>query len=162
MPEDGSSSSKLGSDLELDSVFVWLVSVSSSNLIDGPGLVSTIVAWMEEYPVIVSVSTGIDVKAVSGIVSDVSASAVVPSDLVVVSSLVWSHSHVVASSELRLNLVSESVVSSSPWSQGLSSGIEGPPLSSVTWVVVLDSDSVLVASTVLSPSGVEGWGSWKS
>jgi hypothetical protein len=83
VPEDGSVSSKFGSDLELDSVVEWLVSVSSSNLVDVPGLVLVVVAWVEKNEVVLFVPVTIDVETKFSIVADVFASSVVPSDLVV-------------------------------------------------------------------------------
>lgn len=52
------------------------------------------------------------------------------------------------------------VVSSGPWSDGLGSVIEGPPLLVVHWVVVLDSESVHVSTDVLVPE--EGSSAWHS
>lgn len=156
MIEDSSGASHFGSNLEFDLVGKWLVSISSSNLIDVPGLVLTVVAWVVDNPVVVGVSVTIDFKAEFGIVSNVLDSAVVPSDLVVVSSLVWSNSDVVVSSESSFDSVTKNMVSSLPGSQGLSSGIKGPPLGIITWVVVLNSYSELTSAHSLDPSCEEG------
>lgn len=47
--------------------------------------------------------------------------------------------------------VRESVVSSQCWSNGSSSSVEDPPLSLIPWLMVLDSNLVLMSSDVLMP-----------
>jgi len=49
------------------------------------------------------------------------------------------------------SLVSNSIVSSGPGSDSLSSPVEGPPLSVVQWIVSSDSKSELVSTNVLMP-----------
>jgi len=57
----------------------------------------------------------------------------------------------VSSPALSTDLGGDDLVSVSEGSNSLGSPVESPPLSVVTWVVVLDSQSVLVGSNMLMP-----------
>jgi len=92
-----------------------------------------------------------DIKALSAVVLEVSSGSVVPSDSVLVEAFVWSDVGSDSDSEVVSELVTNAVSSSAPGSDSLSSGIEGPPLLFVGWVVVLDSESELVSANVLVP-----------
>jgi len=125
--------------------------VDSSNLVDPPGLVQSVVAVPEDDVSVVSVTLSVNIKALSSIVLDVSSGSVVPSDSILVEALVWSDVSSDSDSEVLSELVTNAVSSSVPGSDSLSSGIEGPPLLHVGWVVVLDSQSELVSANVLVP-----------
>jgi hypothetical protein len=151
MPEQGSVAAHSGSNLESDSVTKdWSV-IDSTLLVEPPSLVGTIVAVPEDDVSVMSVGVSMDIKALSSVVLEVSAAAVVPSDSVLVKTLVWSGSSSNSNSEVCTELVTNAVSSSSPGSDGLGSSVEGPPLLVVGWVVVLDSESELVATNVLVP-----------
>lgn len=112
-------------------------------------MVSTVVAFVVDHVSSVSVRITVNIKAESSIVSNVRAGSVVPSDSVVVSALVWSHVNSDICSEVVTDLVSNAVSSSVVLSDGLGSSVEGEPLLSVGWIVILDSDSILVTSNML-------------
>lgn len=151
VPEDGSLT-MLGSDLEFDTVIVRLVSVSSTDLVNEPGLVLTVVAAPVNNVLSVVIATMPYIKTTSSIVSNVSSRSVEPSNLIRVSSLVCSHGNSPAVLiHTDLDSVSENLVSSLPGSQGVGSLIKHPPLSRITWVVVLDSDSELSVAVSFSP-----------
>jgi len=61
-----------GSDLEGDSISLWVLMVSNSSSVNVPGLAETIVAVIESGVSIVSVRPSNDIKAFLGIVSQVS------------------------------------------------------------------------------------------
>ena len=151
MPEEGSSASHLGSELELDVVTKnWSV-VDGSSLVNLPSLVETLVAIpVNDMSVVVIVST-VDIQTFSTVVSNVSSRSVEPSDSLVDSSRVWLDVSSNTNSPVLSSLVRDSITSSSPGSNGLGSSVEGPPLLVVRWVVVLDSESELVSSDVLVP-----------
>jgi len=151
VPEEGLSSRHLRSDLESDAVSPWLSWVLDTSLINVPGLVLTVVAVPEDNVSVVSVRSTMDIETFLSVVSDVSVGTVVPSDSLVVLALPLSDGSSNTNSELVSSLVGDDEVSSSPSSDGLGSGIEGPPLLVVSWVVVSDSESVLVSSNVLVP-----------
>lgn len=71
VPEEGSVSRVSGSDLESNIITPWLVSVSSTNLIEIPSLVGTVVAFPVDDVVVVSVSSAIGIETVSTVVSNV-------------------------------------------------------------------------------------------
>lgn len=71
------------------------------------------------------------------------------SDILVV--LVSSDSSSNTDSITGSSLVSKNVASSSPGSESLGSRIEGPPLLVVLWVVISDSQSVLMSTNVFVP-----------
>ena len=152
VPEDRSSASEFGSDLELNSIVVWLSSEECSSLVDVPGLTEMIVAVVEDNMSPVSVNVSGNLQAFSSVVLDVSSGSTVPSGLnsVVIASVGSDNSSIV-DSELNTSLVSKNVVSSQEWSHGSSSSIEDPPLSLVAWIVGLDSSSVLMSSNVFPP-----------
>jgi len=146
--EKSSVSSVSISELESNTIIEWLSVVSSTNLIEVPSLVDTIVAFPVDNVVVVMVSSSISIKAESTVVSDVRRSSIVPSDSIVVSSSVLSGINSNIGSECSTDLVTDTIVSLVVGSDGLSSQVEGPPLFSVGWIVVLDSDSVLMSSDV--------------
>ena len=84
----------------------------------------------------------------SSIVLDVSLSSIVPSNFVVEISLEWSHGSVLTRSELVVDSVGESIVSLLPGSDRVGSSIKDEPLTSISWMVVSDSEVVLVRSEV--------------
>jgi len=151
VPEQSLSSSHLGSELESDTVTEWLFWVLDASLINEPGLVLTVMAVPEDNMSVVSVRSTMNVKTFLSVVSDVSVSTVVPSDSLEVLVGVLSDSGSDSNSELVTSLVGDDVASSSPSSDSLGSRIEGPPLLVVLWVVISDSESVLVSSNMLVP-----------
>lgn len=152
VPEERSSASKFGSDLELNSIVEWLSSVECSSLVDVPGLTEMIVAVVEDNMSPVSVNVSVNLQTFSSIVLDVSSRSTVPSSLnSVVTSSIGSDNSSIVDSELITSLVSKNVVSSQDWSDSSSSSIEDPPLFLVGWIMSLDSGSVLMSSNVFPP-----------
>lgn len=152
VPEERSSTSKFGSDLELNSIVEWLSSVKWSSLVDVPGLTELIVAVGVSNPSPVSVNVSIHHQAFHSVVSNVSSRSAVPSGLnsVIITSEGSDDSNTV-DLELNSSLISENVVSSQEWSNGFSSRVEDPPLPLVSWIMSLDSNSVLMSSNVFPP-----------
>lgn len=145
-----SSRGHLGSDLELDTVSKDLLWILDSSLIDIPALVLSVVTVPEDDMSSVNVFTSMDIKALSTIVSDVSALSSVPLDSLGVVTREWSESGSDIDLEALTSLVGKSVLSLVESSDGLGSLIEGEPLLLVIWVEVLDSESILVSTNVLS------------
>lgn len=90
------------------------------------------------------------IQALSSVVLDVSESSISPSDSISVISLETSHHSSDTNVEVLAKLVGKSEVSLTPGSDGVSSAIEDKPLFVITWEVVSDSESELVASNVLT------------
>lgn len=122
VPEERSSASEFGSDLELNSIVEWLSSVEWSSLVDVPGLTEVIVTVVEDNMSPVSVNVSVNLQTFSSIILDVSSGSTVPSSLnSVVTASVLSDNSSIVDSELNTSLVSKNVVSSQEWSNGLSS-----------------------------------------
>lgn len=122
VPEERSSASEFGSDLELNSIVEWLSSVEWSSLVDVPGLTEVIVTVVEDNMSPVSVNVSVNLQTFSSIILDVSSGSTVPSSLnSVVTASVLSDNSSIVDSELITSLVSKNVVSSQEWSNGLSS-----------------------------------------
>jgi len=116
---------------------------------DGPGLVLTIVASMEGDWLVVVVTSLPDIQAESLLVSDVSLTARVEvEDLLLLSPPVSDDSSSVLSETLS-PLVGNDKMSLDGTSHGLGSCIEDPPCSLVLGIGVLDSESVLSMSNML-------------
>lgn len=96
-----------------------------------------------------------DIEALVGNISDVSSSSTEESHSLVAVSLEWSDDSIVSvSSEIGvLNALinRDNSVSIGVGSDSSGSPVEGPPLLVVSWVVVLDSQSVLTSTDVLVP-----------
>lgn len=107
-------------------------------------------AVVEDDMSIVRVGSSMDIEALATVVSNVLDLSRVPLDLLGVGSSVWSDNSSNVDLEALASLVGNSVLSLGEGSDGLSSGIEDPPLLVVVWIVVLDSESILVVSDVLS------------
>jgi len=139
--------------LELDTITKWVWWVLVSNSVDVPALVGTVVALPPVDVSVVRVVGSVDIQALVPGVSDVSSGTSEEShSLEMLISVVSSDGNVsVVSPALSIDLSGDDLVSVSHSSDGLGSPVEGPPLSVVTWVVVLDSQSVLVRSDVLMP-----------
>jgi len=76
-----------GSNLELQTIVKWVPWVSDSLLVDVPALVKAIMAVPPSSHSVVVVSSSMDIKALSSVVSDGSSSCVMPLDpLVILSS----------------------------------------------------------------------------
>lgn len=129
----------------------WLSWPADSSLINVPGLVQSVVAVVVDNMSVVMIVTSVNIKALSSNVSNVSSWTIEPSDLLVWLVLPLSDYCSNINSEALSSLVGESIVSSSPGSDGSGSGIESPPLSVVLWTVVSDSKSELVSTNVLMP-----------
>jgi len=151
LPVQGSEGAHSRLDLESSAVWKWLSWVGVGSLVDIPGLVQTVVAAPHDGVSQVSVDISVDIKAELVVELDVLSGSVVPNDLLNGLTSVGSDDNSDSSSEALSVLSRENVGSSGPGSDGSGSGIEGPPLLRALWVVVLDSDSVLVSSNVLSP-----------
>lgn len=80
---EGSSVLHSGSDLESDSISEWVSWEDNSLLGKGPGLVSTIVAWVEDNMSVVYIFTSMDIETSSGVVSNVSVLTSPEGDLLV-------------------------------------------------------------------------------
>lgn len=105
----------------------------------------------------VSVLSSVDVQTFLGDVSDVSSGSSVEGSLLVDLSSPWSDDGGNTNSEFVSVLVGDGVTSVGPGSDGSGSLVEDEPLSVVLWLVVSDSESVLVSSDVLLPvQGSEG------
>lgn len=132
-----------GSDLELNSVSVWLSWVSDSMSVEEPSLVGSVVTVPEDNMSVVGVTLTVDIEALLGVVSDVSELTTIVGNLLVDLSSVWSDdsrlSNVVSSSESVGNCV-RSLLSGSDSSGSL---VEDKPLLSFSWHVVSDSQLVL-------------------
>jgi len=151
MPEECLVTEHSGSDLEFDSVSKWVLWVVVSLSVVVPGLVQSIVASVPDDVSVVSVRVSMDIQASCSLISDVSSASSEPSDLLkTLVSVVSSNSSVAVVApvvSIVLNGDDESSVTSSSDSSG--SPVKYPPLSNVVWVVVLDSESVLVVTNVL-------------
>ena len=165
-PEEGSVSAHSRFDLESSGITNWVWWVFEWNLwldIDSPSLVGTVVALVPDEVGVVSISSTLNVEADS-LGSNSSQSVVLDgsSGSGPVKSLpelvgVWSSNSLdVVSSSLTL-LDGDGVSSVDNRSDGLSSEVEGPPLSSVGVDIVSDSESVLSSSDVLV--GPDDWSS---
>ena len=127
-------------------------------LINVPLLVDTVVTVVECNVSHVSVRSTNNIQTFSSVVSDVSISSIVPSDSLVVRVSVNSDGSSNINSEFISILVGNNEVSSSPSSNGLGSVIECPPLLSVLWIVVSNSESVLMSTNMFMPEeGSVGW-----
>jgi len=145
----GSLGSHSGSDVELDVVPQWVAGSERSLDEDGPSLVPSVVAAPGEDVVVVGVSASGDVHALADSVLEVpSVSSDVSPSLVLV--VEWSGHKVLSDSESLSESGSDGPVSSVVLSDGLGSGVEGPLLVPLAWVVVPHPDDVLVGSDVLS------------
>jgi len=92
-----------------------------------------------------------NIKAESSCVSDVSVSSWEEGGLLVHVSLVDSNNTWLSVSHLVSSSVGDNPSLLGSSSDGLGSSIEVEPLSVVPWLVVLDSESVVVVSDVLMP-----------
>lgn len=150
MPEEGSSASHLGLDLESSSISDWVSWIRDSSGVDGPALVGMVVASPEDDMSVLRVRPSVDVEALSWDISDVSGtSTVVSNHLVVVTSGVLSDNSGDSDSESITSLVGDGIVSLLVSSDGSGSLVEHEPLFGVPWLVVLDSESELVSTDVL-------------
>jgi len=152
MPEEGLSTSHSRSDLEELSGLQWISWEVGSLSVEIPSLVETIVASVEDKMSVVMVLSVMDIKAVTTTVSEVSSSSWEVGESL--SGIVWNvlsnNSSLKESHELT-SLVGDGVVSSRPGSDGSGSVIESEPLFVVSLKNVLDSESVLVSTDMLSP-----------
>jgi len=153
MPEEGSSVSHSGSDLELSTISEWVSWVVVSLSVNHPSLVGTVVALVPDNVSVVRVRFSVNIEASLSHVSDVSSGSVVPSDLLEGFSFVVSDDSGVS---VIVPVVSsvldrDNSVSIGSRSDRSSSVVEDPPLLDVVWVVVLDSKSVLAVTNVLVP-----------
>lgn len=83
VPEEGSSSAHQGLDLELDSIVKWESWVGLGFLLNGPSLVDSVVALVPDDVSHVGVGSTVDIKALVGVVSDISSVSWVESGLLV-------------------------------------------------------------------------------
>jgi hypothetical protein len=145
-----SSTGHLRSDHESDSVSDWEPSVLGLvvldlhhlDLGDGPSLVVAVVAFVEGHWLVVLVSSLPDVKAEALVVSDVSLTARVEVEDLLLLTSPGSDDHSSVLGKAMSVLVGDDEVSLGSGSHGLGSSVEDPPRSLVLWVGVLDSKSV--------------------
>jgi hypothetical protein len=105
----------------------------------------------------VVVSGSVNIQALLSVVSQVSESSSVEGNLLVNLGSPWSHNSSDSDSESLSVLVGNGVTLVGEGSDGSSSSVEDEPLSVVLWVVVSDSESVLVSTDMLMPEeGSEG------
>jgi hypothetical protein len=151
VPEEGSSVFHLRLDLELDTVGEWVSWILGGLGVDVPGLVQSIVAVVEDGVSVVGVGVSVDIQALTSQVSEVSSGSFVEEDFLIVRVSPWSDDGSVVDSESSSVLVGDGLSSITGGSDGFGSGIEHEPLSWVPWLVVVDSQSVLVVTNVLVP-----------
>jgi hypothetical protein len=120
-------------------------------LINDPRLTCTVVAVGESEVSPVDVLSANNIEALLAVVLDVAVGSIVPSDLLESFFLPWSNDSGSVDVVSLTKLVSQDVVLSVVSSDSLSSVIKVEPLLLVFWVVVLDSESVLVTTDVFSP-----------
>jgi hypothetical protein len=139
--------------LEAGSISKRLSWESDSSLVDVPLLVLSISAVVVGKVIVVSVLLVNNRQALLTVVLDVSVSTRDPSGFVVDGSGVLGDDGGDTDSPVCSSLVHDAVGSLAPWSDGVGSAIEGPPLLSfgIIWVVVSDSESVLVTTDVFMP-----------
>lgn len=147
-----SSSMHVQSNLELNARVQWESWVLDSSAVSPPGLVLTVMAFVPDQVSIVSVGATVDIEASVADISDVSHRSSEPSDLLEWLVSEWSRngSIVPVSPVVSTLLDGHSKSSVTLWSDSSGSPVKDPPLLNVSWVVVLDSESVLMASDVLS------------
>jgi hypothetical protein len=152
-PEESSVGLKLRLDLEFTAISDW-VSVESDSLgVKFPLLGLGVLAWVESQLVVVGISVSKWSQAeATNIHKRSSVSSLNVSNLLVCrlsSTLVWSHDNDAFSLHEVIQLVRKSVVFLHERSNGSGSSVEGEPLVVVSWLVVLESESVLVMTNVL-------------
>lgn len=148
VPEKSSIRGHSCFDLELDTIPQWISWNVVWFLIKVPSLVSTIMASPVDNPSVIVVVATVNIKAVSGWISEVSYATWVVGDLLVVFS-VWSNNQILTNAELLSVSWGNGIASLGPGSDGLSSSVEGPPLSAISWEMISDSESVLIVTNVL-------------
>lgn len=151
VPEESSEVSHSRFNLESNSIGEWLSWVSESSLVNDPSLIESVMAVPVDNMSVVNVSSSMYIKAHLSVESNVLQVLVQPLDSLGNLSSVWSNDYHDSSSQTVSGSSRESVVSSSPGSDSLSSRVEGPPLSLVFWVVVLDVSSEIVMTNMVSP-----------
>ena len=105
----------------------------------------------------VSVLSSVNIQALLSVVSQVSVVSSVEGNLLVNLRSPWSNSSGNSDSESLSLLVRDGVSLVGPGSNGSSSSVEDEPLSVVLWLVVSDSESILVSTDMLMPEeGSEG------
>ena len=122
---------------------LWIV---VSSLVNEPGLVKSIMALVPVDMSSVSVGVSVNIKASNTDISDVSSGSVEPSDLLDhFTSVLSDNSSVVEVVIVVSTLLDRDGLSGvGSRSNSSCSPVEDEPLLNVVWVVVLDSESVLV------------------
>lgn len=144
----GLSSGHSGSDLELSAIWEWLSLIAASLLVDEPSLLEVVVAVLVIN--ITCVVVALSIQALVSVVSDVPSGTGVPLDFVGVVTNVLSHGGILTWSETISLSWGDALGSLVEGSDGVRSGIEGPPLVFVVWVVVLNSQVFLSRAHVLT------------
>lgn len=98
-------------DLESDSVGEWVLGEFNSLSFDVPALVGSAVAWPEDDVSVVLVGSSVDIKAKSGVVSDVPLGSWEEGDFLVWFADPWSENGLATWSVLVASLVGDGVVS---------------------------------------------------
>lgn len=127
--------------------------ISDTLLVNGPSLVSTVVALIPDGVSVVGVGSTMDIKASDADISKVLLRSVEPSYLLDRLSLEWSHdsSIVIVEPPGSSGLNGHNNLSVSLSSDGSGSPVEDKPLLVVTWVHVSNSESVLSSTNVFFP-----------
>jgi len=128
-----------------------VLNLEELNLGNGPRLVVSIVAVPEGDWLIVDISVSNDIKAFSFLVSDVSLTARVEVESLLLLSSPLSDDCSSADGKTGSSLVGNDEVSVGSSSHGSGSLVEDEPCSLVVSISVLDSESVLTSSHVLIP-----------
>ena len=121
MPEESSVSSHSRFDLEFDSISQWISSVVKWSSVKEPSLISTIVADVVDDLFVISVSSSVNIKAVSSWRSKILSASWEVGNLLVVFISPWSDDDLLLDSELSSIVVGKSIVSSGEGSDGFGS-----------------------------------------
>ena len=151
MPEDGSVTWHYRLDLEFLCAFdVWSWK-SNSELVKIPSLVLASVACPPLDDCFVNILLVLNIKTLTSIVPEVSQRSIVPLNFLVALSFPLSHNCCSAVVEPLACLHADHISGKRPSSDGVSSGVELPPLPTVERIVVSDPESVLLPADVFSP-----------
>ena len=91
--------------MESSSVTEWLSSIDDTLLVNVPSLGEVIVTVAELNVSVMRITSSVNFEALTSIVLDVSSGTVVPSDLIVGLTLVWSHGSSNTNSESVTQLI---------------------------------------------------------
>lgn len=119
--------------------------------VNGPCLVETVVAIPEDNMSMLAVTSTMNIHALSWDVSEVSVWSTVVTNSLESFTLPLSDDSGSVSQESLSSLVGDGIASLQGWSNGVSSSVEDEPLSLIPWLIVVNSESILVSTNVLVP-----------